>query len=432
MTSEVVVMNKLAIAMAADSAVTSYTQRGQKVFYTANKIFTLSKIAPIGVMVYARGDFLQIPWETIIKVYRAELGRRKFSTTEEYAVDLVRFLSKHRGLFTASHQRVDVLKHALWYIGKIYNGFEEAIKEEFEHADELSEREIRLQLSRFISDRLSSIRKDDIEPTTGFTLRDIERFVTRYRKEIIQARRQVFFDEDLTNSAKKNLIQIVGEYYCRKYPSGILSGLVVAGFGEKEYRPCVVFTELYGIALNKIKSSDFIALSVDDETVSRIIPFAQRDIIETYLDGIDPTLRGYIRDTFIDLLKQYREAILEAIPNLSKKDKDRLRSALGKANTKLSELMENSVQSYKKEKHVDPVMDVVRILPKDELAIMAETLISLTSFKRKITPGSETVGEPIDVAMITKGDGFVWINRKHYFDSKLNPHWFHNYMGEIK
>lgn len=33
----------------------------------------------------------------------------------------------------------------------------------------------------------------------------------------------------------------------------------------------------------------------------------------------------------------------------------------------------------------------------------------------------ETVGGPIDVAVITRGDGFIWIRRKHYFEPSLNP-----------
>jgi hypothetical protein len=35
---------------------------------------------------------------------------------------------------------------------------------------------------------------------------------------------------------------------------------------------------------------------------------------------------------------------------------------------------------------------------------------------------TETVGGPIDVAIITKGDGFVWVKRKPKFDLQLNTH----------
>ena len=78
-------------------------------------------------------------------------------------------------------------------------------------------------------------------------------------------------------------------------------------------------------------------------------------------------------------------------------------------------------QEYKDINFVEPIISVVAILPKDELALMAESLVNLTMFKQKMSIGTETVGGPIDVAVVSKGDGFVWIKRKYYFDMKLNP-----------
>jgi len=38
----------------------------------------------------------------------------------------------------------------------------------------------------------------------------------------------------------------------------------------------------------------------------------------------------------------------------------------------------------------------------------------------------------IDVAVISKGDGFVWIRRKHYFNQELNPHYMSKYFYNAK
>lgn len=83
--------------------------------------------------------------------------------------------------------------------------------------------------------------------------------------------------------------------------------------------------------------------------------------------------------------------------------------------------------AWEHRRFVGPVLDIVGDLPKDDLAAMAESLVNLTSFKRRITAEAETVGGPIDVAVISKGDGFVWIKRKHYFQKDLNPAFFANY-----
>ena len=77
-----------------------------------------------------------------------------------------------------------------------------------------------------------------------------------------------------------------------------------------------------------------------------------------------------------------------------------------------------------REKFTSPIVNIVASLPKDELANMAETLVSMTSFMRRVSSNLETVGGPIDVAVISKKDGFVWIDRKHYFNKEQNYHFF--------
>ena len=60
---------------------------------------------------------------------------------------------------------------------------------------------------------------------------------------------------------------------------------------------------------------------------------------------------------------------------------------------------------------------------------MASTLVGLSSFEQQMSPESETVGGPVDVAVISKGDGFIWIDRKHYFRKELNGHFFSTYYS---
>ena len=86
MTAEIAVLNKEAIAIAADSAVTIYQEKGQKIFQSADKIFSLSKYQPVGIMIYGSAKFLGVPWETIIKVYRKKLGNKKYRYLDDYAV----------------------------------------------------------------------------------------------------------------------------------------------------------------------------------------------------------------------------------------------------------------------------------------------------------------------------------------------------------
>jgi hypothetical protein len=98
MTAEVAILNKSAIALAADSAVTIHNYRGEKIFNTANKLFNLSKYHPIGIMVYNNADFMGIPWETIIKAYRVTVGKTEkyFNTIREQSDDFINFVRTNR------------------------------------------------------------------------------------------------------------------------------------------------------------------------------------------------------------------------------------------------------------------------------------------------------------------------------------------------
>jgi hypothetical protein len=52
MTTEVAIINKEAIALAADSAVTVKISDDTKIYNSANKLFALSKFHPVGIMIY--------------------------------------------------------------------------------------------------------------------------------------------------------------------------------------------------------------------------------------------------------------------------------------------------------------------------------------------------------------------------------------------
>ncbi len=92
MTAVVGILNKHAVALAADSAVTIGGGSGRKIFNKANKVFALSKQHPVGIMIYNSASFMATPWEIIIKVYRKQLNSKSFPTLAEYQNDFIEFL----------------------------------------------------------------------------------------------------------------------------------------------------------------------------------------------------------------------------------------------------------------------------------------------------------------------------------------------------
>ena len=148
------------------------------------------------------------------------------------------------------------------------------------------------------------------------------------------------------------------------------------------------------------------------------------------MEGIDPYLEEQTKGYLSEIFDKYPRIIVENIEKFDDSEKQLLHGKLKGVTNKIFEDYQEDIQTYKRKNYVDPVTRVVAMLPKDELAIMAETLVNLTSFKRKVTMERETVGGPVDVAVISKGDGFIWIKRKHYFKAELNPQFFANYYEE--
>lgn len=60
-------------------------------------------------------------------------------------------------------------------------------------------------------------------------------------------------------------------------------------------------------------------------------------------------------------------------------------------------------------------------MPIQDAVDLAEFFVDLTERFSRFTPGAITVGGPIEIAAITKHEGFKWIKRKHYFSAEFNP-----------
>ncbi|WP_141214044.1 hypothetical protein [Mycobacterium marinum] len=94
---------------------------------------------------------------------------------------------------------------------------------------------------------------------------------------------------------------------------------------------------------------------------------------------------------------------------------------------------ETAINKLESERFRKPMERSIAVLPKDELGLLAESLVNLTSLRQRMSINQQnTVGGAIDVAVISIGDGFVWLNRKHYFNTELNPTWHFTHGARIK
>jgi hypothetical protein len=156
-------------------------------------------------------------------------------------------------------------------------------------------------------------------------------------------------------------------------------------------------------------------------------------MVSLFMNGVDPGFADFIK-SFV--AKSFSDGYPEIVKNmigsqLSRAKTARMMSRLKQVAGKLTAALESATDDYSREMHWLPIIEIVNHLPKEELAAMAEALVNLTSFKRHVTKDAETVGGPIDVAVISRGDGLVWIKRKHYFSTELNRHFLANYYYDV-
>ncbi len=92
MTSEVVIMNRNAVVMAADSAV---TVGGVKTYNGVNKLFLLSNSPPMGIMIFGSADFENIPMETLIKEFKRQTDFKEQTNIQMIKETFLKFLSEN-------------------------------------------------------------------------------------------------------------------------------------------------------------------------------------------------------------------------------------------------------------------------------------------------------------------------------------------------
>jgi len=430
MTAEIAIMNKEAIALAADSAVTMAQEKGQKIFTSANKLFTLSKYYPVGVMVYGSANFMSIPWETIVKIYRGKLGKQKFDTLKEYADNFIVFLNNSNPLFPEDQQKEYLYGNTFSYFSLIREEIEKTVKLVINKEGEVTNTQVKQITTNVIKEHHNRWEKAKMLPSIIET--HIEDIIKKYSDIIDKARKEVFEKLSISAVSLNQLRKISGSLFSKDiFPTNI-SGAVIAGFGDKDTFPSLKSFDIEGIVNNKLKYKERLSAGINFKNNASIIPFAQREMVHTFMEGVDPYLQEYMEYNLFQIFGKYPKIIVENIGKFNDKEKEELLKKLEQVSNKIFKDYQKHVKSFRENNYADPIMKVVAGLPKNEMAIMAETLVNLTLFKRKVSPEAETVAGPIDVAVISKGDGFIWIKRKHYFKSELNPQFFANYYREIK
>ncbi|MEI1679960.1 hypothetical protein V8P49_01885 [Acinetobacter baumannii] len=430
MTAEVAIINSNGVALAADSAV---TVRGKKIFNSALKLFSLSKTEPVGIMVYGTAELLAVPWETLIKLNRKSINGKKYPKLEDYCDQFINYLKTHTQYFSEQRQEEWLLMQIIDLYNDIVVFLQEMIQEEALHGTVMEED----KRDNLIKTRIDFYH-DYLMPGRPRTLdisKSEEKSLRLKVKELVKKQELIdyFFKDFNLNSVYTKKLESLAIYCVTHHTfQSSNSGIVIAGFGEEEIYPSVFTYEIAGMFNNKLiyRKVEGKCMHESANSPVGIIAFAQEDMVATLMNGINPNYDRFVNEivqnSFDEIKKLVKDRIIEnpeCSVTVSSGDFDQVID-------QITQGIRENVNNHRWLEHVDPVVSMVGALPKDELAAMAESLVNLTAFKRRITESLETVGGPIDVAVISKGDGFVWVKRKHYFPAELNQHFIANYLKD--
>ena len=392
MTAEISIMNSQGIAIAADSAVTIGNTGNYKTYYTAQKVFNLSKKHFVGIMIYGEVEFMNINMEIIINEFSKALGDRVFDTLEEYAKYLLVFLKNFK--YVDTDQKEFLKLTSCSFFKEIKESYEGDISENYRD-QEIS----KAQQSKILAGVLKKAREILENTTTNVNFTD-DGFVEANKAIITKEVEEVFPDFTINDKTKEELMDLflldiskveIGSWWY------FHTGIVFAGYGDKELFPSTVDFVLYGKLGNNVLHTE---LSIKDHSSYPIHPYSQTNIITSFIMGIHPEFEYKIDKELDKLTKELTDITgKKYTEEISKKIKE----------------LKDKIESFQKTEFRDPVFDIVDSLPKSELAEMAEALVNITALRQHVSTELETVGGPTDVALITRTDGFVWIKKKQIF-----------------
>lgn len=397
MTAEVVVFNTQGIALAADSAVTVGRAR---VWKHANKIFSAGPRNDIGIMIFNAGDFLGVPWEVVVKEHRRTTSGIVFDKLSDFSNHFVQFISSDK--IRNEEQELQSFRLIIIDVLETLAKGATRLNQKEPHKAIPAQRERCGKMADLphvpSSVEFSDAFKDDIK---------------EFAQDILGIKLRGKLYDDVES--------LIYSFVCKDAESGYSTGVVIAGFGRNELFPVIENYTIDGKWKSFVRcwrDEDYTDVNSDSGNAG-ILPFAQKDMAILFVEGIYPKYFQFLNQVILGLMdSRSADLIKEYVsdPDSAKVEEARQRIE----NKKIVQSFFSEFSTYRQEEFVDHLIDTVSNLPKEEMAFMAKAIVELTALRRKFTSTVETVGGEIDVAIITKSDGFVWLNRKHYFSLDLN------------
>lgn len=397
------IMNKSAVAVAADSALTHVCNNGkEKVWNTTRKVFQLIPGQPVGVSTCGNADFMEVPMDLIIGLYGKQNEGKSFGTVREYAQDFMDWLRTCTFLKSVEQQESAFLYHLKALLNEVIQMMKNRMADTKEEAtDELRNSTFLECLHELIDIHEKTTRCVDFENYT------LKQFRKNLKQEFDKIQSNELAKEGLTDKKVRPLFERF--VYSFLLTENFLGGTEIHffGYGEEELFPVDIKAEIHSFIDSRLLY--YISKNADTgKDGSVLIPQGQADVIRTFAWGISPAMIKTVRKLMMSMLSAYHHAVLDCLDesevHCSQLEELDRNEYCQKAIDRLDKKIDDNAS--------DNFLDVVESYGPESLAQTAEDLVSVAELASRTSGDTESVQGPIDVAVITKVDGFRWVKRK--------------------
>ncbi|HWA30174.1 MAG TPA: hypothetical protein VG867_03720 [Rhizomicrobium sp.] len=413
MTSEIAVMNQRAVALAADSAVTLIGGGTVVIRNDQRKLFNLVDKRPIGLMFFGVADMMGHPWEHLIEHYQKKFRPAAFAHVRDYAVSFTAMLDNLEEFFPRAKQRDEyrrLLASVFRYIFHLAQFMSDNSDGERQSDGAILEAAIERVWHDYQFREDGSPRADlsCFPPNFGAAV------IREYTPQIEEIVAYGFGQFQLSQTAQQRLREIAVYAVVKDLFLEDVTGLVFAGFGEDERYPNLVTCFASAMVGGYLKRAEASADEIGTEIKSKIRVFADSEVTNAFIRGIDFNLERRLYGGFRMMMSGLVDQVIAAFPGADAAQRNEVRAKFQNAYVpRYFDAFRNMISDYQQQTFINPILRVLEIASRTELAETARELVGLNIFKKKIMAQKETVGGAIDVATITRENGFQWFSRQN-------------------
>lgn len=396
MTSEIIIMNKNGIALAADSAVTQ--SHSDRPAHFQNKLFSLTAHHAAGLMIHDRMQLNHVPVQTIIKMFQNTLSEDTPLAFCHYAEQFIDFINDHKTLFVHDKSNLSWVYDAMGFLQKF--GSDIFISWREQKRPNTDNNNLRDYIYSCIQNKIEELQDlpsyfmADHKNLRAITTSEIQKFGEYYIDNIFNL---VPLNTKIRNALYEMLYLMTVK---DNFEFG-QTGIVIAGYGQNDIFPSLNYIHIGGIYFDRLKYRITNTVTVTNRNQAQIIPYAAKDTVSAFIKGVHPAYEIYSLQEFKNCLQEGYSA------HLNKLNQAQIDLLVEEQYQKYCQKLKRHVLSH----HVQPVVESIKFLPCDDLATIAETLVNISSFQDSFMPRRNAIGGYINVASISKGDGFSWIKK---------------------